>query len=154
MATTEKGSLTTEYCVCFGWSINERIGGAMMIKIDFPKRMEVSYNVKATKDDDATAVTRVLDFSQCTADEIIGLVLDSAIILSQAQDRRDMLSKTGNGQPKAGDYVVRLKGRKTMSAYDRLVKAFGKANADKAVEKFGTAEEALKALAALIGDEE
>lgn len=117
--------------------------------MNIPEKIEVVYKVRATKDDDVLEVKRLLDMTKVSEDDILSYALDSIIILSQAQDRRNALKKDGDGTiPDEGVYVVPKPGTRTVaSAYSRLVKAFGQTKADAAVAKFGSAEKAIEALA-------
>lgn len=120
--------------------------------MNIPKTVEVSYKVRAYAEDDVMEVSRILDLSQLSEDDIMSYALDSIIILSQASDRRNA-TKKDNAIPirTTGTFVVNKPGsRGTVSAESRLVKALGKDTAELAITKFGSAEAALDALKALI----
>jgi len=117
-----------------------------------PEKIEVTYKVKATKDDDTSEVTRTLDMSKLSDDDILSYALDSIIILSQAQDRRNALKKDGDGSIKdTAVYVVPKPGQRTIAdPMTKLVKLIGKEKADAAVAKHGSAEKVLDIIKSLI----
>ena len=120
--------------------------------MSIPKTVEVAYKVKAYAEDDVMEVTRILDLSNLSEDDIMSYALDSIIILSQASDRRNATKKEGAIPIRAtGTFKVNKSGsRGTVSAEAKLVKALGKETAELAITKFGSAEAALEALKALI----
>lgn len=120
--------------------------------MNIPKTIEVAYKVRVDREDEPMDVTRTLDMSELSEDDIMSYALDSIIILSQAKDRRDATKKDNPIPIRAtGTFKVGKPGIKaTVSAEAKLVKALGKDVAEKAVAKYGSAEAALEALKALI----
>lgn len=123
--------------------------------MNIPKTIEVGYKVRVDREDEPMDVTRTLDMSNLSEEDIMSYALDSIIILSQAKDRRDATKKEGAIPIRlTGTFVVGKPGFKTvMSAQAKLTKALGKDVADKAIAKYGSAEAALDAMKALIGEE-
>jgi hypothetical protein len=123
--------------------------------MNIPKMIEVGYKVRCDREDKPLDVVRTLDMSNLSEEDIMSYALDSIIILSQAKDRRDAVKKE-NPVPirLAGTFVVGKPGFKTvMSAKGKIEKALGKDVAEKAIAKYGSAEAALNAMKALIGEE-
>ena len=122
--------------------------------MNIPKTIEVGYKVRIDREDEPMDVVRTLDMSNLSVEDIMSYALDSIIILSQAKDRRDAVKKE-NAVPirLTGTFVVGKPGFKTvMSAKAKLEKALGKDVAEKAIAKYETAEKALEAMKALIGE--
>lgn len=122
--------------------------------MNIPQKIEDTYNVRVSRDDEPVTVTRIYDMSNLTEDDVMSYALDSIRILCQGKDRRDALKKDSDGTIKDNaTYVVPRPGSRTIAtAESRLVKAFGKEKAEKAIEKFGSAEEALEALKSFLED--
>lgn len=121
-----------------------------------PEKVEVVYKARVTKDDDQVEVSRTLDMSQLTDEDILSYALDSIIILSQAADRRNALKKDEKGKisgeiPTTGTYLVPRPGqRATADPMSKLVKVLGKERAEAAVAKHGSAERVIEIMKDLI----
>ena len=61
--------------------------------MNIPMTIEVAYKVRVDREDEPMEVTRTLDMSNLSEDDIMSYALDSIIILSQAKDRRDAVKK-------------------------------------------------------------
>lgn len=109
-------------------------------------------STRQTEDDDPKQTTLTLDFSNCSPEDVLEIAAQSAVIKWQGIARR-----AKGGIPSNATYVVPRPGIRSVQPIDHmaaLTKVFGAEKAQALADKFGSAEQACKALEALLPKDE
>lgn len=116
------------------------------------RKLVRTVSTRQTEDDDPRQTTLTLDFANCSPEDVLEIAAQSAVIKWQGIARR-----AKGSIPSVATYVVPRPGTRSAQPIDHmaaLAKVFGTERAKALAEKFGSAEQACKALEELLKQQE